>query len=58
MIDQGCKMLVAIKAEVRSWQPFMAYHPQHRRAINLINGIAGINDNESPFLFHLVSLPY
>ena len=32
--------------------------PQHHRAMNLIKGIVGINKKESPFLLHLVCLPY
>ena len=58
MIYQGCMMLVAIEAEASSWRPFMAYHPQHHSAINLVKDIAGFIEEESPFLFHLVCLPY
>ena len=37
----------------------MSHHPQIHCAINLIKGIAGINEKESPFLFHLlVCLPH
>ena len=31
----------------------MANHPQHHRAIDLLKGIAGTNEKESPLLFHL-----